>query len=318
MKGDSAMENASKTAGDEPFQPTRRIHGEARTAFTLVELLAVILIVGMLTAILTPVVMQSLTKARNTAIKAEIDMLHMAIMNYKNEHGSFPPCFLGTTNNVTDGSRVATRNHLKRLFPRANTVLAGDLPTPTTAQLTSSLLNSTVTPLTNNTPESLVFWLRGFTTNPASPLQPTSQRQKLFDFDESRAQSGSYYPSGKPNAPYRYLNSANYFTNPPTNTIPRTFLEFDERLSEDANRNNVLDTGEDRNGNMRLDGEDANQNGTLDAGEDVNADGRLNHGLPFNADSFQIISAGRDEVHGTGDDVSNFWQGTRQEYVDSL
>jgi prepilin-type N-terminal cleavage/methylation domain-containing protein len=301
-----------------PIARRNAAHRRGLGGFTLVELLAVILIVGMLAAILTPVVMQSLTKARNTAIKAEIDMLHMALMNYKNDHGSFPPCFLGTTNNVSDGHRVATRNHLRRLFPRANTALAGDVPSPTLAQLTNSQLNNLATPLTNNTPESLVFWLRGFTTNPASPLQPTSQRQKLFDFDESRAQSGSYYPSGKPNAPYRYLNSANYFTNPPSNTTPRTFLEFDERLSEDTNRNNVLDAGEDRNGNMRLDGEDVNQNGTLDAGEDVNGDGRLNHGLPFNADSFQIISAGRDEVQGTGDDVSNFWQGTRQEYLDSL
>jgi prepilin-type N-terminal cleavage/methylation domain-containing protein len=313
------MENACTTAADEPFRPTRRIHGEARAAFTLVELLAVILIVGMLAAILTPVVMQSLTKARNTAIKAEIDMLHMAIMNYKNEHGSFPPCFLGTTNNVTDGNRVATRNHLKRLFPRANTVLPGDVPaTGLNASCFSPTAIPPTVPLTNDTQNALVFWLRGFTTNPASPLLPLSQRQKLFDFDESRAQAGYYHPSGKPNAPYRYLNSANYFTTPPSITIPRTFLEFDERLSEDANRNNVIDPGEDRNGNLRLDGEDVNQNGTLDAGEDVNADGRLNHGLPFNADSFQIISAGRDEVHGTGDDVSNFWQGTRQEYLDSL
>ena len=301
-----------------PFARQGAGYRRASAAFTLVELLAVILIVGMLAAILTPVVMQSLTKARNTAIKAEIDMLHMAIMNYKNDHGSFPPCFLGTTNNVSDGHRVATRNHLRRLFPRANTALSGDNPSPTTVQLTNSQLNNAVTPLTNNTPESLVFWLRGFTPNPATPLQPASKRQKLFDFDESRAQTGSYHPSGKANSPYRYLNNSNYYSNPPTNTIPRTFLEFDERLSEDANRNNVLDTGEDRNGNMRLDGEDVNQNGVLDTGEDVNADGRLNHGLPFNADTFQIICAGRDEIHGTGDDVSNFWQGTRQEYRDSL
>lgn len=90
-----------------------------RSGFTLVELLVVLLIVGMLAAILTPVVMQSLAKARNAAIKAEIDMLHMAIMNYKNEYGSFPPCFDTTFSAVSPAGK-----HLQRLFPRCTTVPA--------------------------------------------------------------------------------------------------------------------------------------------------------------------------------------------------
>jgi hypothetical protein len=38
----------------------------------------------------------------------------------------------------------------------------------------------------------------------------------------------------------------------------------------------------------------------------------------FNADTFQILSAGRDEQWGTDDDLSNFWPGTRKDYLDSL
>ena len=38
----------------------------------------------------------------------------------------------------------------------------------------------------------------------------------------------------------------------------------------------------------------------------------------FNPDSFQIICAGRDEKFGTDDDMSNFWPGTRKDYIDSL
>jgi hypothetical protein len=38
----------------------------------------------------------------------------------------------------------------------------------------------------------------------------------------------------------------------------------------------------------------------------------------FNADTFQILCAGRDEQFGTDDDLSNFWPGTRREYLDSL
>ena len=64
----------------------------ASRGFTLVEIMIVVAIIGLLAALLTPVVMQSLTKARNAAIKAEIDMLHMAIMNYQSEYGVLPPC----------------------------------------------------------------------------------------------------------------------------------------------------------------------------------------------------------------------------------
>ncbi len=37
----------------------------------------------------------------------------------------------------------------------------------------------------------------------------------------------------------------------------------------------------------------------------------------FNADTFQILCAGRDEVWGNDDDLSNFWPRTRREFEDS-
>ena len=185
------MENACTTAADEPFRPTRRIHGEARAAFTLVELLAVILIVGMLAAILTPVVMQSLTKARNTAIKAEIDMLHMAIMNYKNEYGSFPPC-ADSTGYAPNGP---ASKHLSRLFPRC---------TNPSAQFSGF---SDLTPA-----NALKAWLSGFTPDPTNPIVPIANRQKLFDFDTSRLDTNQliYFPSKKPGSPYIYINKTEY------------------------------------------------------------------------------------------------------------
>jgi len=117
-----------------------------------------------------------------------------------------------------------------------------------------------------------------------------------------------------------YTDSTGYALRVSPSLIYASRIEFDARLSEDLNGNGVLDPGEDRNGNNRLDpsGEDINGNGILDPGEDVNGDRRLNYGPPFNPDSFQVINAGRDEEFGTDDDLSNFWPGTRREYLDSL
>ena len=201
-----------------------------RSAFTLVELLVVIGILAVLAALITPAIFQARVSARNAAIKAEIDMLHMAIMNYKNEYGSFPPCASGTS-----ASDPAAR-HIRRLFPR----------TP-----------ATYAPAISTTPgNALVGWLGGYSSNPVDPLGGI--RKKLFDFDQSRVTAGNqYHPSGKAGSPYVYVDAANY------------------------------------------------------GGSSQSVAG-------FNADTFQITCAGLDEQWGTEDDLSNFWKGTRQDYLDSL
>ena len=94
-----------------------------RAGFTLVELMVVIAIIALLAALITPAVIGARTSARNAAIKAEIDMLHMAIMNYKNEYGSFPPCF--AIGRDLPNSPDPALKHLKRIFPRMN---ASDAP----------------------------------------------------------------------------------------------------------------------------------------------------------------------------------------------
>jgi prepilin-type N-terminal cleavage/methylation domain-containing protein len=256
-----------------PTRPLSRAHGPdfltcrlpgARCAFTLVELLVVIGIIATLAALVTPAVMRAQSAARNAAIKAEIDMLHMAIMNYKNEYGSFPPCA-----DTANGKSGYVNKHLQRLFPRSpsgNLAIANQI--------------DSITPQT-----AVVPWLLGYTDDPTDPIanaSPSLTRKKLYDFDQSRVSGFQYAPSGKPNSPYIYINSSHYLQFPYAGGSSGTPGAF--RVTY------------------------------------------VNDPTPFanasqswaNPDTFQILCAGRDETFGTDDDISNFWPGTRKDYLDSL
>ena len=204
-----------------------------RSGFTLIELLVVIVIIGMLLALVTPAVFQARRSAQNASIKAEIDMLHMAMMNYKNEYGSLPPC---------DGLADA-RSHVLRIFPRTANINGevGGEPTPRT---------------------SLYYWLEGYTKNPTSPVDGGA-RAKLFEFDQKRITAANqYYPADKKGSPYIYIDASNYgngFGDVPgfnTDTFQILCAGLDEVLHEDRNGNGVLDSGEDLNGNGVLDTSD--------------------------------------------------------------
>jgi len=265
---------------------TLTIENDARSGFTLVELLVVIGIVALLAALVTPAVMRAQVAARNAAIKAEIDMLHMAIMNYKNEYGSFPPCVdTEYDSNLYTTTGQAAR-HVSRLFPRCvdaagqlNTASFGDPSRTAITDQDRLWLTKLYSP---NTPpplkdlhliphNAITAWLYGFTSDPVTPLTPATSRLKLFDFDPSRIVNGFYSPPQKPESPFIYIDASRYqiFAYPGVpSPIPgaeiRTGVEF------------------------------------------------------FNADTFQILCAGRDGVYGNDDDLSNFWPGTRAAYLDSL
>ena len=281
------------------FHPSVRAgSNRPRSAFTLVELLVVIGIIALLAAIVTPAVMRAQTSARNAAIKAEIDMLHMAMMNYKNQYGSFPPCYdANPASPLTSGTITSlAQKHLQRLFPRCSTVSGS------TGQFAGSV------PLTPA--NSLAAWLSGYSDDPTNPLT-ASPKQKLYDFDQSRICSTNnasaaallasrlvYHPKGKPGSPYIYIVSGTtgsaYGTVASPSAIPIAATVY---VVKAATVDPVVLTYS-----------------TVSAEQQVLATGTSF----FNPDSFQILCAGSDEQFGTADDLSNFWPGTRQDYLDSL
>lgn len=117
--------------------PSRRTAG-----MTLVELLTVIAVIGILTAILIPTVGHVREKARTTATRATFSQLSTAIGLYKTEYGYFPRFNTDTTSdwspNATNGD-IATNDATTDLVVQALTgyTIAGkklndpDLPTNT-------------------------------------------------------------------------------------------------------------------------------------------------------------------------------------------
>lgn len=248
-------------------------------------------------------------------------MLHMAIMNYKNEFGSFPPCSTGTIG-IT-GNDPASR-HLLRLFPR--------ISSSGTQARCLQYLNTppgTIAAAAEVTPDTaIVAWLFGYTEDPTAPVigpltnfsvsgaSPGTitvganvlKRKKLFDFDSSRISNYRYAPSNKQNSPFIYLSSSQYALPVPITT------RFSGNLAySGTNETQLAAPGTHF---MPASPLPSKPNATYpDAWWFTNATGNQQ---PFNPESFQILCAGRDEIFGTDDDLSNFWPGTRREYLDSL
>ena len=261
--------------------PARR--PAARRGFTLVELLVVIIIVAVIAGLAIPAVIRAQNAARNAAIKSEIDQLHMAIMNYKNEYGSFPP--------AADLPVGAVKKHVTRIFPRTNW---GSFTYDT----------SLVTPFT-----AIYLFLSGYGDDPTNPF--SGKPKKMFDFDLSRVNTATkqFAPRDKPNSPYIYVPSSQYdtfiysaasFTTPGAQMVPekpfkRKMTPFTVPNAPDAFWfTNTMPVPSELTGQPTT-------------GQQF-----------FNADTFQILCAGRDEVFGTDDDLSNFWPGTRRDYLDSI
>lgn len=69
----------------------RRTTGDGRKGFTLVELLIVIVVLGILMALLLPVINGAMRTARNAAVSAEINQIATALENFKSKYGTYPP-----------------------------------------------------------------------------------------------------------------------------------------------------------------------------------------------------------------------------------
>ena len=68
----------------------KRKQKKKRNGFTMVELMAIIVIIGLLAAVVATNVISKIDKARVTATKASLKTLHAAVNQFKMDSGRFP------------------------------------------------------------------------------------------------------------------------------------------------------------------------------------------------------------------------------------
>lgn len=89
----------------------RRDAANSFAGFTLVEILIVIVIIGLLAGMTTTVIVGARRSVNNSVITAQMSQLSIALDEYKNKFGEYPP-------DLSDP--VAVERHLKKRWPRYN------------------------------------------------------------------------------------------------------------------------------------------------------------------------------------------------------
>lgn len=279
-----------------------------RSGFTLVELLVVISIIGLLTAIAVPTIFNAVASARNAKTKSEIDLLQMALMNYKNEYGSFPPANMGpinpgtgygplwltpTTTPAKTPAQVNTSHpaykHLVRIFPRLSEATSGaSSPYYTMSRMSPA--------------QALVFWLQGFYENPEYPITnggTPGTRKRMFDFDEARLYAASMPYSFNKTSPQTFSARSSstpsaeekacpvYFTGHPSAGLP--YVYFDSRGFDNASYADIFYAA------RSVTGDDSVAYPYINAIPPANPTWGQAHCA---GETFQIIAAGKDGLFG--------------------
>ncbi len=170
-------------------QTSLRATRHSRSAFSLIELLVVMVIIAILIGLLLPAINNVRRTARLTQVKAEMTQLDGGIAAFKSRYGIEPPSFVIIAEDPSDWD-PASRRTLRQIWPQFDFNLARDLNNDGDGDDVYFLSGA----------ECLVFFLggvaqagggtlSGFSKNPSNPFDSVSSNRDgpFFDgFDASR------------------------------------------------------------------------------------------------------------------------------------
>jgi len=223
--------------GFHPVTPSPRHPVILRRAFTLVEMLTVIVIIGILASLITAAVIHARAGVKVFTVRKEISDLQQALEAYKIKYGEYPPDFASfiPMGSLPPAARIAVVRHLRNAFPR----YLEDRPVDydgsaldAWSRFEADLRNNYGLDATKfDAATALVFWLgglpeqlpaagekwipAGFHADKARPFQPGAPRtEPFFSFNGERllpwpgAQGGfACFPPSIDQTPYVYFRA---------------------------------------------------------------------------------------------------------------
>jgi general secretion pathway protein G len=297
----------------------------ARSGFTLIEVLIVIVIIGILAALILPAVNHARMRAQIARVQSELESIKASITDFKVRFKNDPPSSV-TLYEAPAGwaSDALSRRTIKTLWPQFDFSVSRKINTDPDMTDTFTLEGS----------ECLVFFLggmidgtsgafRGFSKNPANPLALDNGTRDgpFFEFlggvnPTTGAPIGRIIDSDGDSLPeyvdalasqtqpivYLSSNSGLGYRASDDDSIAPYYRDGARRAPFNADSFQLISPGFDFGYGTGgpLETEDSNGNGTLDAGEDTNGNGILDKSRS------QIMTGSRTAEQ---DNITNFHSG---------
>ncbi|MEI6536716.1 MAG: type II secretion system protein, partial [Verrucomicrobiaceae bacterium] len=154
--------------GIEIMMATRSLNRpHRRTAFTMIELLVVIVIISILMAFLLPAISGVRKSARIAQVRTEISSLESAIVSFKQKYGVDPPSRVVLHETATGWtSDPDSRGKIRQIWPQFDFTVARNFNLNGTAGDTGGPLSATPEAVAISQGECLVFFLGGILQRP--------------------------------------------------------------------------------------------------------------------------------------------------------